>query len=155
MWFTDEAHFMLSGHVNSRSNIYWGSTPLTEVIEKTNSFAEMYSMGCYVRARPDRPFLVRGRKWPNKDYRFWRLHWSFGQVLDSTWPETGTKRSLMATARWGNAPLFKCDPLMDRNMLLWQSNYQKMWQWLGSPFPRSEPPWLSFVRFSEGQSLWE
>ena len=26
----------------------------------------------------------------------------------------------MAAARWGNAPVFKCDPLMDRNTLIYQ-----------------------------------
>ena len=26
MWFSDEAHFLLSGHVNSKNNIFWGST---------------------------------------------------------------------------------------------------------------------------------
>ena len=34
VWFSDEAHFLLSGHVNSKNNIYWGSTPPTEVVEK-------------------------------------------------------------------------------------------------------------------------
>ncbi|XP_061777078.1 polyamine-transporting ATPase 13A3-like [Nerophis ophidion] len=27
VWFSDEAHFLLSGHVNSKKNIFWGSTP--------------------------------------------------------------------------------------------------------------------------------
>ena len=26
LWFLDEAHFLLSGHVNSKNSIYWGST---------------------------------------------------------------------------------------------------------------------------------
>ena len=26
VWFSDEAHFLLSGHVNSKNNILWGST---------------------------------------------------------------------------------------------------------------------------------
>lgn len=26
VWFSDEAHFLLSGHVNSKNNIFWGST---------------------------------------------------------------------------------------------------------------------------------
>ena len=29
--FSDEAHFLLSGHVNSKTNIFWGSTPLSTV----------------------------------------------------------------------------------------------------------------------------
>ena len=27
VWFWDEAHFLLSGHMNSKNNILWGSTP--------------------------------------------------------------------------------------------------------------------------------
>jgi len=27
VWFSDEAHFLLSGHFNSKNNIFWGSTP--------------------------------------------------------------------------------------------------------------------------------
>jgi len=26
VWFSDEAHFLLSGHVNSKNNIFWDST---------------------------------------------------------------------------------------------------------------------------------
>ena len=26
VWFSDEAHFLLSGHVNSKNNIFWGKT---------------------------------------------------------------------------------------------------------------------------------
>jgi len=28
VWFSDEAHFLLSGLVNSKKNTFWGSTPL-------------------------------------------------------------------------------------------------------------------------------
>ena len=27
MWISNEAHFLLSGHVNSKNNIFWGSAP--------------------------------------------------------------------------------------------------------------------------------
>ena len=27
LWFSDEAHFLLSSHVNSKNNAFWGSTP--------------------------------------------------------------------------------------------------------------------------------
>jgi len=30
-WFWDEANFLLSGHVNSKNNIFWGSKPLSTV----------------------------------------------------------------------------------------------------------------------------
>lgn len=34
VWFTDEAHFHLAGQVNSRNNVYWGTQPPLEVVER-------------------------------------------------------------------------------------------------------------------------
>ena len=34
VWFSDEAHFLLSGHVNSKNNVYWGTTALEDVLQR-------------------------------------------------------------------------------------------------------------------------
>lgn len=34
VWFSDEAHFLLSGHVNSKNNIFWGSKVPEEVLQR-------------------------------------------------------------------------------------------------------------------------
>ena len=34
VWFTDEAHFYLSGHVSSQSTFYWGRSPPEYVLER-------------------------------------------------------------------------------------------------------------------------
>ena len=34
VWFSDEAHFQLSGHVNSKDNILWGSTPPEHCLQR-------------------------------------------------------------------------------------------------------------------------
>ena len=34
IWFTDEAHFHLNGAVNNHNNIFWGSSPPEEIVEK-------------------------------------------------------------------------------------------------------------------------
>lgn len=34
VWFSDEAHFLLSGHVNSKNNVYWGTNPPDEVLQR-------------------------------------------------------------------------------------------------------------------------
>ena len=34
VWFSDEAHFLLSGHVNSKNNVYWGTEPPEEVLQR-------------------------------------------------------------------------------------------------------------------------
>ena len=34
VWFSDEAHFNLSGHVNIKNNVFWGSEPPNEVLQR-------------------------------------------------------------------------------------------------------------------------
>ena len=34
LWFSDEAHFLLSNHVNSKNNIFWGSTPPEDCLKR-------------------------------------------------------------------------------------------------------------------------
>ena len=41
VWFSDEAHFMLSGHVNSKNNVFWGTQAPEEVLQRP-----LYSLKC-------------------------------------------------------------------------------------------------------------
>ena len=34
VWFSDEAHFSLSGHVNSKNSVFWGSQAPDEVLQR-------------------------------------------------------------------------------------------------------------------------
>ena len=34
VWFSDEAHFLLSGHVNSKNNVFWGTSSPDEVLQR-------------------------------------------------------------------------------------------------------------------------
>ena len=34
VWFSDEVHFLLSGHVNSKNNVSWGSEIPDEVLQR-------------------------------------------------------------------------------------------------------------------------
>ena len=34
VWFSDEAHFLLSGHVNSKNNIFWGIAPPKHCLQR-------------------------------------------------------------------------------------------------------------------------
>lgn len=34
LWFSDEAHFTLYGHANSRNNVFWGTSPPDEVLQR-------------------------------------------------------------------------------------------------------------------------
>ena len=33
-WFSDEAHFHLNGYINSNNNVYWGTSPPQEVLQR-------------------------------------------------------------------------------------------------------------------------
>ena len=43
VWFSNEAHFMLSGHVNSKNNVFWGTQAPEEVLQRP-----LYSLKCTV-----------------------------------------------------------------------------------------------------------
>ena len=34
VWFSDKAHFLLSGYVNSKNNVYWGTAPPQDVLQR-------------------------------------------------------------------------------------------------------------------------
>ena len=34
VWFSDEAHFLRSGHVNSKNNVFWGTESPAEVLQR-------------------------------------------------------------------------------------------------------------------------
>jgi hypothetical protein len=33
VWLSDKAHFLLSGHVNSKNNVYWDTAPPEDVLQ--------------------------------------------------------------------------------------------------------------------------
>ena len=35
MWFSDEAHFSLSGHFNSKNSVFWGSQAPDKVLQRS------------------------------------------------------------------------------------------------------------------------
>ena len=43
VWFSDEAHFLLSGHVNSKNNIFWDNTPPEHCLQRP-----LHSVKCTV-----------------------------------------------------------------------------------------------------------
>ena len=50
VWFSDEAHFLLSGHVNSKNNVYWGTEAVT--------LKKVHSMGSHFQTWYYWPILV-------------------------------------------------------------------------------------------------
>ena len=44
VWFLDEAHFLLSGHMNSKNNIFWGRTPTELCLQRP-----LHSVKCTAR----------------------------------------------------------------------------------------------------------
>ena len=46
VWYSDEAHFLLPGHVNSKNNIFWGSTSPEHCLHRS-LLSKVYSLGCH------------------------------------------------------------------------------------------------------------
>ena len=57
VWFSDEVHFLLSGHVSSKNNIFWGSE-IRSALEAA-SFRLMYCLGGHEQEQNHRASLVR------------------------------------------------------------------------------------------------
>ena len=61
VWFSDEAHFLLSGHVNSKNNNFWDSTPPEHCLQRP-LHCEGHCLGCHLQTWHHWTILVRGRQ---------------------------------------------------------------------------------------------
>ena len=96
VWFSDEAHFLLSGHVNSKNNIFWGSTPPEHCLQRP-----LHSVKCTAWVAISKhgiigPFWFEdGNEWSvtiNTDRYF--------QVLGKFWTALGRRRGVVRVLQW-------------------------------------------------------
>jgi len=107
VWFSDEAHFLLSGHVNSKNNIFWGRTPPEHCVQRP-LHCEVHCLGCHLQTWHHWTILVRGRQRAvcyNQHRAICPGAW---QVLDSTWStERGRRGPPVVPAGWCHPPHLK------------------------------------------------
>ena len=60
VWFSDKAHFLLCGHVNSKTNVLWGtpSPPPQRGASEAPALCEVHSLGGHLKTWHNRTILV-------------------------------------------------------------------------------------------------
>ena len=53
-WFSNEAHFLLPGYINSKNSIFWGTAAPNEMLQRT-----LYSKKCTVWATTSKHGIIR------------------------------------------------------------------------------------------------
>ena len=102
VWFSDEAHFLLSGHMNSKNNIFWGSTPPEHCLKRP-----VHSVKCtaWVQTWHHWAILIRVRQRTVCDNQHRPICPGAWQVLDSTWStERDRQGPPVVPAGWCHPP---------------------------------------------------
>ena len=100
VWFSDEAHFLLSGHVNSKNNVFWGSEVPDEVLQRP-----LHSVKCTAWVAMSKhgiigPFWFEDDDGRSQDSQQGALHGCSEQVLGvARTPERGCESFTMVSAR--------------------------------------------------------
>ena len=101
----NEAHFLLSGHMNSKNHILWGSTPPEHSLQR-----QLHSVKCtaWVTISKHWIILVRGRQRAVCDDQHRAICPGAWQVLDNTWStKRGRQGPPVVPAGWCHPPHLK------------------------------------------------
>ena len=96
VWFLDEAHFLLSGHVNSKNNIFWGSTPPEFCLQRP-----LHSVKCTAWVAISKRGVI-GSFWfedDNEQSVTINTEW-YVQVLGKFWTALGRRRGVIRALQW-------------------------------------------------------
>ena len=137
LWFSDKAHFLLSGHVNSKNNIFWGSTPPDHCLQRP-----LHSVKCTAWvARHHWTILVQGRQRPVCGNQHWAICPGAWQVLDSTWStERGRQGPPVVPAGWCHPQNLKRTIGMGTAPFSWPTDQPQVWPAVVAAFTGLEPP---------------
>ena len=91
-WFSDEAHFLLSGHVNSKNNIFLGSTPPEHCLQKP-----LHSMKCTSWVAISNTGITGPFWFEDDDERSVTINTErYVQVLRKFWTALGRRRGVVS-----------------------------------------------------------
>ena len=96
VWFSDEAHFLLSDHVNSKNNIFWGSTPPEHCLQRP-----LHSVKCTAWVAISKHGII-GPFWFDDDSeRSVTINTEqYVQVLGKFWTALGLRRGVVMVLQW-------------------------------------------------------
>jgi len=96
VWFSDEAHFLLSGHVNSRNNIFWDSTPPEDCLQRPLHSVECTAWVAIFKHGIIGPFLFEDDNERSVTINTER----YVQVLGKFWIALGRRRGVVRVLQW-------------------------------------------------------
>jgi len=136
VWFSDEGHFLLSGHVNSENNIFWGSTPREHCLQRP-----LHSVKCTAWVAISKHGIVRGRQRAICDNQHLAICPFTWQVLDSTWStQRGRQGPPVVPAGWCHPLLLKRIIGMATATFPWPTDHPQVWPAVVAAFTGLEPP---------------
>ena len=137
-----EAHFLLSGHVNSKNNIFWGSTPPEHCLQRP-LHSEVHCLGCHLQIWHHWTILVQGWQRAVCDNQHRVICPGAWQVLDSTWStERGRQCPLVFPAGWCHPPNLKRIIGMATAAFPWPTDQPQVWPSVVAAFTGLEPPYF-------------
>ena len=96
VWFSNELHFLLSGYVNFKNNIYWGSTPPEHCLQKP-----LHSVKCTAWVAISQPGIIGPFWFEDEDEQFVTVNTErYLQVLDKFWRALGQRRGVVRDLQW-------------------------------------------------------
>jgi len=95
-WCSDEAHFLLSGHVNSKNNIFWGSTPPDHCLQRP-----LHSVKCTAWVAISKHGIIGPFWFEDDNERSVTINTErYVQVLGKFWTALGRRRGVVRVLQW-------------------------------------------------------
>ena len=96
MWFSDEAHFLLSGHVNSKNNIFWGSALPEHCLQRP-----LHSTLCTAWVALSKHGVIGPYWFEDDDEHAMTVSTErYLQILRKLWTDLGQRRSVVRAEQW-------------------------------------------------------
>jgi len=94
--FSDEAHFLLSGHVNSKNNIFWGSTRPEHCLQRP-----LHSVKCTAWVAISKHGIIRPFWFEDDNERSVTINTErHVQVLGKFWTALGRRSGVVRVLQW-------------------------------------------------------
>ncbi|GFN94309.1 transposable element tc3 transposase [Plakobranchus ocellatus] len=96
VWFSDEAHFLLSGHVNSKNNVFWGSKVPDLVLQRL-----FHSVKCTAWVAISKHGIIGPFWFEDDDGRSQTINKErYMAVLNMYWVSLGRRRGVVRASQW-------------------------------------------------------
>ena len=96
VWFSDEAHFLLSGHVNSKNNSFWGSTPPEFCLQRP-----LHSVKCTAWVAISKHGVIGPFWFEDDNEQSVTINTErYVQVLGKFWTALGRRRGVVRALQW-------------------------------------------------------